>query len=80
MNLLQQNNHESNKFCYSSFLGEKDEQKLEELEDSLSSDKEFSEIFEELRLRKNINSSFQNLDNNKKVEFLIKTFYIVSVV
>lgn len=71
------NGESNNKLTYSSFLGEKDEQEYEELLPHLLSDNEFSEIWNEMKLKDNIFLEFHELSNEKKCEILIKSFFIV---
>jgi hypothetical protein len=76
--ILHQNfNGDTNKLCYSTFLGEKEESELDELLSSLENDKEFQEIFEEFKAKENIFLGFLSLDDKKKLEIMVKCYFIV---
>ena len=63
---------------YSSYLGEKEEKSYSELLASLVKDPEFFEIFYEFKVRDQIHSDFESIPENKKVEILVKCYFIVS--
>ena len=70
------NNDTNNKICYSSYLGDKDNQCYEELLTSLLKDSEFCEILNELKTKENIFIDFIEMSEDKKFEYLIKCYFI----
>ena len=67
-----------NKLCYSSFLGEKEEKSYEDLLISLLKDTEFVEIYNEYQEKEKILFDFNSLRDDKKIEILVKCFFIVN--